>query len=232
MVYTVLLAGGMGTRLGLPIPKQFLKLGERTLLEHSIEKFSTIEDIAYVVVVVPEDWYRQSEEIVQSMNISNVSLCTGGKSRQESLFKGLLWLSERFSITKDDIVVSHDVARPFVTSRMIHDNINVCRIYGAADTVISSPDTIVQSTNKTIISRVPIREEMYLGQTPQTFYIQQFIDIYKTLSEDYLNQVTDAARILSDHEVKVGLVNGDPSNMKITTMFDLDVANSIVKKSK
>ncbi len=230
MIYAVLLAGGMGTRLGLPVPKQFLKLGARTLLEHSIEKFSMIEDIAYVAVVVPEDWYHQSEEIVQSMNIANVSLCIGGKSRQESLYKGLLWLSEKFSISQEDIVVSHDVARPFVTTRMIRENINVCKVYGAADTVITSPDTIVQSTNKTTISCVPIREEMYLGQTPQTFYIQQFIDIYKTLSDDYLNQVTDAARILSDHDVKVGLVNGDPSNMKITTMFDLDVANSIVKK--
>lgn len=232
MIYAVLLAGGMGTRLGLPIPKQFVKLGDRTLLEHTTEKFVLDENIAYTVVVVPEAWYQQSYELVHKMNLPNLSLCIGGNSRQESLYKGLIWLTENFPIDDEDIVVSHDVARPFVTSRMIRENITVCQSHGAADTVIPSPDTIVQSKNKVTISNVPVREEMYLGQTPQTFYIKKFVNIFENLTPEYLSQVTDAARILADHDVSVGLVNGDVSNMKITTMFDLNVANSILKLTK
>ena len=231
MIYGVLLAGGMGTRLGLPIPKQFLKLGNHTLLEHTVQKFAFNEDIAYTIVVVPENWYEQSCDIIKKLNLSNVALCIGGSTRQESLYKGLLWLKEHFNLGKADIAVSHDVARPFVTTRMIRENIDVCQRFGAADTVIPSPDTIVKSKDKEKISEVPVREEMYLGQTPQTFHIMQFIEIYKKLSPEYLSEVTDAARILADHNVAVGLVQGEVSNMKITTMFDLNVANSILKES-
>ena len=71
---------------------------------------------------------------------------------------------------------------------------------------------------------------MFLGQTPQTFYIDQFIKIYETLSAQYLEHVTDAARILSDHNVTVGLVRGDVSNMKITTLFDLQLATAVLNQ--
>lgn len=232
MVYAVLLAGGVGTRLGLPVPKQFLKVGSKTLLEHTVQKFVVNEEIAHIVVVVPENWYAQSQEIISKHNFSNLSICVGGNSRQESLYKGLMWLCQNFAIADADIVVSHDVARPFVTTRMIKENIKICRLYGAADTVVASPDTIVRSMDKDTISDVPVREEMYLGQTPQTFFINKFIEIYEKLSPDYLAKVTDAARILSDHDVTVGLVTGDVSNMKITTLFDLNIANSILIQAK
>lgn len=232
MVYAVLLAGGVGTRLGLPVPKQFLKIGSKTLLEHAVQKFVVNEEIAHTVVVVPENWYAQSQEIISKHNFSNLSICMGGNSRQESLYKGLMWLCQNFAIADADIVVSHDVARPFVTTRMIKENIKICRLYGAADTVVVSPDTIVRSMDKDTISEVPVREEMYLGQTPQTFFINKFIEIYEKLSPDYLAKVTDAARILSDHDVTVGLVTGDVSNMKITTLFDLNIANSILIQAK
>lgn len=232
MVYAVLLSGGMGTRLGLPVPKQFLKIGSKTLLEHAVQKFVVNEEIAHTVVVVPENWYAQSQEIISKHNFSNLSICMGGNSRQESLYKGLMWLCQNFAIADADIVVSHDVARPFVTTRMIKENIKICRLYGAADTVVASPDTIVRSMDKDTISEVPVREEMYLGQTPQTFFINKFIEIYEKLSPDYLAKVTDAARILSDHDVTVGLVTGDVSNMKITTLFDLNIANSILIQAK
>lgn len=230
MVYAILLAGGMGTRLGLPVPKQFLKIGSQTLLEHTVQKFVFNEQISHTVVVVPENWYSQSEEIIKKHHFSNLSICVGGDTRQESLYKGLIWLRQNFAVTDADIAVSHDVARPFVTARMIKENIEVCQLYGAADTVVSSPDTIVRSTDRKIILEVPVREEMYLGQTPQTFFINNFIEIYEKLPSDYLTKVTDAARILSDHDVTVGLVSGDVSNMKITTLFDLNLANSILKQ--
>lgn len=230
MNYGVLLAGGMGTRLGLPTPKQFLKLGEKTLLQHTIEKFVASSDISFIVVVVPVAWFEQSLEILNQMNLSNVAICTGGETRQESLYKGLLWLREKFQITDSDLVVSHDVARPFVTLNMIRENIEVCQRFGAADTVVPSADTIVESKDGLQISSVPVRKNMYLGQTPQTFYVNSFISIYKRLDKDYLDKVTDAAKILRDNGIHVGLVKGDVSNMKITTLFDLKIAEAVISK--
>lgn len=230
MNYGILLAGGKGTRLGLPTPKQFLKIGNKTLLEHSVEKFANCPFLKHTVVVVPADWYEQSSTLLDKLSFSQVSICLGGRTRQESLYKGLQHLRESFEVTDSDIAVSHDVARPFVTIEIISENIEICKKYGAADTVIPSSDTVVESTNQCLISSVPVRKNMFLGQTPQTFYINQFISIYNTLSSEYLENVTDAAKILCDHGVKVGLVRGDVSNMKITTLFDLQLANAVLNQ--
>lgn len=232
MNYGILLAGGKGTRLGLPTPKQFLKIGNKTLLEHSVEKFANCPFLRHTVVVVPADWYEQSNNLLEELSLNHISVCLGGGTRQESLYKGLKYLKESFDITDEDIAVSHDVARPFVTIEIIRENIEICQKYGAADTVIPSSDTVVESTDQFQISSVPIRKNMYLGQTPQTFYIQQFVNIYETLSGEYLDIVTDAAKILSDHGVNVGLVRGDVSNMKITTLFDLQLANAVLNQYK
>lgn len=230
MNYGVLLAGGMGTRLGLPTPKQFLKLGGKTLLQHTVEKFISCPEISYTVVVVPQAWMEHSSLIIKNMNVSNVAICEGGSSRQASLHSGLIWLKNNFKIESSDIAVSHDVARPFVSLEMIRENINVCQLHGAADTIIPATDTIVESINGNIISDVPIRKHMYLGQTPQTFFIEQFVSIYNKLDDDYLDSVTDAAKILNDHSVNVGLVKGDVSNMKITTLFDFKIAEALLSK--
>lgn len=230
MNYGILLAGGMGTRLGLPTPKQFLKLGNKTLLEHTVEKFALCPYLDHTVVVVPEIWMEQSQATLQPHGFKNISICCGGASRQDSLFNGLKYLKEHFDITSADIAVSHDVARPFVTIEMIRKNIEVCQQFGAADTVIPAIDTIVESTDGQKISGVPVRQTMYQGQTPQTFYINSFVEIYQGLTETYLSQVTDAARILSDHGVSVGLALGDYSNIKVTTLFDLQVANAILNQ--
>lgn len=228
MVYGVLLAGGSGTRLGLPTPKQFLKLGTQTLLEISLDKFLACEHFKSIVVVVPGKWSEQSQKILEKYDLNSVQICIGGKSRQESLYHGLVALKNQFDISDNDIVVTHDVARPFVTLRMIEDNIKICRKCGAADTVVPVVDTIVRSLNKENIHSVPVRSELYLGRTPQTFYINQFISIYQTLTDAYLENVTDAARILIDHGVNVGLVDGDYSNLKVTTQFDLAVAKMLM----
>lgn len=230
MNYGVLLAGGKGTRLGLSIPKQFLKLGEKTILQHTVEKFISCSELTYTVVVVPQAWLEQSSQILHLIQSPNVGICIGGESRQESLYKGLIWLNNKFNTSDSDIVVSHDVARPFVTLNMIKENIKVCQTYGAADTVIPASDTIVESENGDTVNVVPIRKHMFLGQTPQTFYINQFIRIFEQLDQDYLNNVTDAAKILNDSGVVVGLVRGDISNIKITTLFDLKVAGAILEK--
>ena len=232
MIYAVLLAGGQGTRLGLPVPKQFLKLGGKTLLEHNIEKFLVCQELSHIVVVVPKMWMDQSKKILEFYSNDSLHLCVGGESRQDSLFNGLNFLKNKFEISDDDIVISHDVARPFVTYRIIQDNVKCCRKFGAADTVIPATDTIVQSDDGCMIEEVPIRKNLYVGQTPQTFFINEFIEIYKGLSRKYLDTVTDAAKILKDAGVKEGLVFGDQTNIKITTQFDLSLANYIIESGK
>lgn len=229
MNYGVLLAGGSGTRLkSASIPKQFIVLGNASLLEHAVDKFLVANCIDKIVVVVPEIWLSHAQDLLKAEIYKDVLICTGGKTRQESLYKGLKFLASKFDITTRDKVVSHDVARPFVTLRIIEDNIKALDSFDAVDTVIPATDTIVNSIDHESVTSIPNRADMYQGQTPQSFYLNDYIQLFESLTKEYLDVVTDAARIFAEHGKKVGLVKGEEFNIKITTDYDLSIANYLL----
>ncbi|WP_338147065.1 D-ribitol-5-phosphate cytidylyltransferase [Tetragenococcus halophilus] len=132
-------------------------------------------------------------------------------------------------ITDEDVIVTHDAARPFLTHRIIEENIGKVLKYGAVDTVLAATDTIVASRDHEFISSIPVRNEMYQGQTPQSFNINLLKHNYDKLSETNKKILTDACKILAVSGEKVKLVSGELFNIKITTPYDLKVANSIIK---
>ncbi|MEG0978240.1 MAG: 2-C-methyl-D-erythritol 4-phosphate cytidylyltransferase, partial [Bacilli bacterium] len=102
--------------------------------------------------------------------------------------------------------------------------------YGAVDTVVEAFDTIVESKDAKVISSIPIRKNMFQGQTPQTFNIKDMTDLFDSLSEEETNILTDACKafVLKGHDVH--LVRGEVYNMKITTQHDLKIANGLISK--
>ena len=128
------------------------------------------------------------------------------------------------------IVLIRCEGRPFITIRIIEDNIKLLDKYRAVDTVISATDTIVHSKNKEFISNIPDREYMFQGQTPQSFRCGDYIKLYENLDKNILVKLTDAARIFVDSGIKVGLVEGSQFNIKITSDFDLLVASTLLGK--
>lgn len=229
MNIAVLLGAGKGTRLkNSNVPKQFIKIKGETVLEMTTDKFLISPVIDIVLVVVPENWKDLAEKILANKNNDKLRICCGGVSRQESLYKAIKYLCSNFDIKKNDKIISHDIARPFITLRIIKDNVEMLDRFDATDTVISATDTIVNSTNSITVSHIPLRSQMYQGQTPQSFYCLKFKEIYESLSCEYLEHVTDAAKILSDNGCTVGLVRGEIFNFKITTDFDLKVANCLI----
>ena len=191
MIYAGILAGGTGTRMGISnLPKQFLELGDRPILIHTIEKFVLEPSIEKIIEAI--DAYRP--------------------------------------ITEDDIVVTHDSVRPFITLRMIQDNIELAKKHDAVDTVVEAVDTIVESTNGQFITDIPNRAHLYQGQTPQTFRCKDFIDLYGSLSEEEKEILTDACKIFVIKGKDVALAKGEYSNLKITTVTDLKIAKSMIEK--
>lgn len=93
------------------------------------------------------------------------------------------------------------------------------------DTVISATDTIVQAEDGKFISDIPVRNQMYQGQTPQTFKVEEFIEVYNSLTEDEKNILTDATKVFVIRNKQVALVKGELYNIKITTKYDLKMAN-------
>lgn len=227
MNFAGILAGGMGTRMGkTDLPKQFLMLGEKPILIHTVEQFIVADKIDYIVIAVPENWINYTKDIIEKYcSDDRITVIQGGKNRNETIFNICNYIKENYKVTEDDVIVTHDAVRPFITQRIINDNIEKCREFGATDTVIPATDTIVEAKDNTIISNIPVRDIMYQGQTPQSFNILKFMEVSGTLTENEKNILTDAAKIYVLKNQKVGLVMGELYNMKITTTYDLKMAN-------
>ena len=229
MNFAVLLAGGTGTRMKTStLPKQFLELGGEPMLHLTVDKFLACPRIDHVVVAAPAIWMSHTRDLLRAPRFSNVQVCEGGHTRQESLYRAVKHIESAFPVTDDDIVVSHDVARPFVSLRVIEENIDALQHYDAADTVLPATDTIVESDDQRIIAGIPDRRRMYQGQTPQTFRRITYLNLYEKMEPAYLDNVTDAARILVENGCTVALVRGDEFNIKITTEYDLRIASFLL----
>ncbi|MDV0429905.1 2-C-methyl-D-erythritol 4-phosphate cytidylyltransferase [Lactiplantibacillus sp. DA1] len=231
MIYAQILAGGKGTRMGnVPMPKQFLLLADKPILIHTIEKFTLESRFDAILVVCPADWISHTEDLIKKyITDDRVRVVTGGSDRNETLMRGVEYIQKQYGIHDDDVVVTHDAVRPFITQRIINDNIEAVLTHKAVDTVVPAIDTIVRGADKQVID-IPVRSEMYQGQTPQSFHIQTLIDSYQALSAIQKETLSDSCKICSLAGQSVGLVLGENYNFKITTPFDLRVASALLEK--
>ena len=133
---------------------------------------------------------------------------------------------------EDDIVVIHDSARPLISQRIINENIEGAKEFGAVDTVIPSADTIVKSIDENTIDSVPLRKELYLGQTPQSFKYSMILDAHNKAIENNNLEATDDCQLVLALKKDVHLVRGDKLNFKITTFEDLLLLKAVIKLGK
>ena len=230
MIFGAILAGGKGTRMGIDKPKQFLMLGSKPIIIHTIEKFILSPEIDEIYVGVHPDWIDYTEDLIEKYIKSDkkVILVPGGTDRNSTIFNIIDEIEKRNGEDENNIIVTHDSVRPFVTLRIIRENVEAAMTYGAVDTVISAVDTIVVSENGDVISSIPDRRAMFQGQTPQTFKMSMLKKLYNELTEDEKNILTDACKICVVRDVPVKLVKGEVSNMKITTIDDMKSATALI----
>lgn len=233
MIYGEILAGGSGTRMGnTEMPKQFLMLGERPIIIHTIEQFLINQTFSKIVVCCPKEWVSYAEDLLDKYNIDKdkVEITAGGATRNESIMNGCKYIEEKYGLNDKDIVVTHDAVRPFVTQRILDDNIKLAKKYGAADTVIPATDTIVYSKDGKMITEIPDRKECYQGQTPQTFNIKKLMGLFDSLTKKEKEILTDGCKIFSIKGEDVALVDGEVYNIKLTTLYDLKIAQAILMR--
>ena len=165
-----------------------------------------------------------------SLHKDRIIITKGGADRNTSIEKIIEAINAYRPITLEDIVVTHDSVRPFITLRMIQDNIKLAQDHDAVDTVVEAVDTIVESTNGQFITDIPNRAHLYQGQTPQTFRCKDFMDLYGSPSDQEKEILTDACKIFVIKGKDVALAKGEYSNLKITTVTDLKIAKSMIEK--
>ncbi len=237
MIYAEILAGGKGSRMGnTDMPKQFLSIGNKPIIIHTLESFLLNNRINKIIVVTPSEWVQHTIDLIQRYipleNQDDIKVCSGGSDRNKSIMSGIRYIQNNFGIEDEDIIITHDAVRPFITHRIINDNIDMAIEYGATDTVIPAFDTIVESIDNKLIADIPVRSHMYQGQTPQTFKIIKLVELYNSLNEEEKMVLTDAAKIFVIRKEPVKLVDGERFNIKITTPYDLKLANALLKEDK
>lgn len=234
MIYAQIMAGGFGKRMGnTSLPKQFLLLGHKPIIVHTIEKFILNNKFELILVSVPPSWIDYTNEILEKYQVKDdrIRVISGGAERNDTLENAIKYIEETNGLNDDDAIVAHDAVRPFVTKRIIDDNIKALKTYQAVDTVIPAFDTIVRA-NGTELIEIPIRDEMYQGQTPQSFNIKTFQKSYAKLSDSQKLILSDSAKIVLLSGEKVAMVCGEQSNIKVTTPYDLKIAAALIENGK
>ncbi len=235
MVYGVILAGGIGSRMGGDKPKQYLTVKEKPIIIYTIEKFFAVPDIEKIIVLCPKQWVEHTKNLIEKHIAPaqpRVAVIEGGETRNETIMNAIKFIEDEGCLDDETIIVTHDSVRPFVTNRIITENIEYAKKFGACDTVVPATDTIVESDDNVVISSIPDRSKMYQGQTPQSFNALKLKKMYYALSDEEKNILTDAAKIFIIKGERVALVQGETYNMKITYPYDLRVAKSLLEEEE
>ena len=220
-VYAVIVAGGRGTRMKAPKPKQFLDIGGKTILEKTVDRFRRSSLIDEIIVVTAQDYLEQTEELFHGFSKS-MSIISGGKRRQDSVANALKLLRQK-KVSEDDIVLIHDGVRPYIELDLIASVTKEASEAGAAIPCITPKDTI-RDINKGTLERSDLR----CVQTPQGFSAGLLMDAYAKAFTDG-GDFTDDAGIVEAFGHKVSLVKGSENNIKITTPEDFVLETRIGK---
>lgn len=231
MIYGVVLAGGVGNRMGnVGKPKQYLLIGDKPILIHTLEKFYMQSEFEKVLVLCPSEWMSHTRNLIKKyiQDTERVVVLAGGETRNETIMNAISYIESEGNLDEETIIVTHDSVRPFVTQRILEENIRYAKEYGACDTAVAATDTIVCSDDNIVISDIPERRKMYQGQTPQTFKALKLKNLYDSLSQEEKAVLTDAAKIYVMKGEKVHIVDGEVFNIKITYPYDLRVAEALL----
>ena len=232
MIFGAILAGGVGSRMNISdMPKQFLPLGEKPIIIHTLEKFLLCDRLEQIYIGVHPSWLLHMEDLIEKyvkIKKEQIHIVAGGGDRNSTIMNIIDQIESDFGQSDEHYIITHDSVRPFVTSRILNDNIDSVLKYKACDTVIPATDTIVASQDGEVISEIPNRAWMYQGQTPQSFQMNLLKTWYNELTDDEKAILTDACKIGVVRNAKVRLVRGEVSNLKITTVTDYKVAQAMV----
>lgn len=224
----VILAGGSGRRVGSDIPKQFLCVAGRTILEHTLERFDSHPQIDEIVVIVAETEMGRAHKIISQGNFRKVKhIAAGGQERYHSTLAALqLYQNDDYQL------LIHDAVRPMVTAKIISDVITALGTYNAVNVAIPATDTIIETdASHTFITNVPARDCLFLVQTPQGFRSRTLAAAYAKAMKDAEFVTTDDCSVIMKYlpEEKIKIVKGDTRNLKFTYAEDLALLEYLLK---
>lgn len=206
-------------------PKPFIRIGEKTILEHTISRFLGLDGLEQVIIATSEPYIDQTLESVRSLAGARIEVCcvAGGDERQHSIYNALQ------QVGACELVIIHDAVRPFVTSEQIERCCRKASAEGAAIVGVPAKDTIKKIDEQLRIRETPDRRHLWQAQTPQVFAKDLIMRAYrKAMEEGYVG--TDDASLVERLGEPVVMVEGERSNFKITYPLDLKLAKLLLEE--
>lgn len=233
MNIALILSGGAGIRLGAEIPKQYITVNNRPVISYCMEQFAKHEKIDAIQIVADTQWYglilRCLEEYDRPLYGSRVKFrgfSEPGRNRQSSVLHGLEDI--RNYACDSDIVLVHDAARPLLSTQLITDSLTAIREHEGVLPVLSMKDTIYKSKDGNKIYTLLDRNELYAGQTPETFQLGMYYAANRQLLPDKIYEVNGSTEPAVIAGMDIVMIPGDETNFKITTQKDMEYFRQIL----
>lgn len=224
MTYVIIIAGGVGNRLGASVPKQFVEVLGKPVIAYTMEHFQHHPEIDAIVLVCVDGYREHLKGIVEQYGITKViKIVKGGSEYERSIMNGVAGLD---GIAKpDDIVMIHWSASPFLNEEMISDNIHVCKDKGNA--ITASYSYLLYGSNDGDCAMKAIARESFMTlSAPQSFLYKNIVDLYKQVKENNLFEKIDEHHttvFMTELGIPLYFSKGSHTNIKITTKEDLDI---------
>lgn len=223
MNYAIIIAGGVGSRLGASVPKQFVEVLGKPVIAYTMEHFQNHPDIDAIELVCVDGFQEHLKGIAERYGITKViKIVKGGSEYERSIMNGVAGL--KGIAYPDDVVMIHWAASPFLSEEIISDNIRVCKEKGNA--ITASYSYLLYGTNDGDCAKKSINRETFMTlSAPQSFLYKVITDIYRQVEEknmfDYVEAHTPA--FMTELGIPIFFSKGSHANIKITTKEDIDL---------
>jgi 2-C-methyl-D-erythritol 4-phosphate cytidylyltransferase len=228
MNIAMILSGGVGTRFGGDIPKQYVKVGGRPIIAYGLATFLADRHIDEVIICLAPEWQSLVMVSLAKMPTDKiVRFSRPGDTRQETIYNALELMEEQ-GCGDDDIVIIHDAARPLVTTELIDKCLAACEGYDGVLPVLPMKDTIYQSLDGKHISCLLERNQLFAGQAPESFRFGKYLAAHKKLGRKAVALIKGSSEIAYKCGMSIRLIDGNEQNFKITTQEDLSNFENII----
>ena len=226
MNIALILAGGVGSRMGNDIPKQFMEVNGCPVIVYTLLAMENHPEIDIIQVVCIEGWEKKLQAYVNQFNISKLKgIVTGGKTRFDSTKIGMESLG---NVADEDVIIVHDAARPLVTAKSLTDTIAVCKKYGNSMTILDCADTMYERTTKEYTTKEAPRDRLVRGQTPEAVSGKRMREMYKAADEKNI-QLDSISALQIELGWQVYFAKGSERNIKLTRKEDVELFKALLK---
>ena len=228
----LIIAGGVGARMGQDIPKQFINVYDKPVIIYTLEAFQKHPSIDAIEVVCLDGWHEVLWAYAKQFGIAKLeNIVSGGKNGQDSIRNGLYDIASRHN-GSDDIVLVHDAIRPMVSNDIISDNIRVCRQYGNAITVVPCTAAMLKTFDSLSTEEQVPRDNLKITQTPQAFFLQDIIAAHKEALEKGITNSVASCTMYIELGRKLYMSAGSEKNLKLTTAEDIEIFKALLNAKK